>query len=162
MNPSSFTFWIDLNQLMQRWNTNIVENIFEAVRAGLPAYEEPNDVDLIGMIEIDPHEISDRYFRPYECRLKPLNPGSIRFKAQEIIAFDPSNNEHGREVITWDIRSQVDLSEMCNVTTKTIRNWITKDLRHDGTKKHFSRTLTAEWLEKTGKSNELKSLNNSK
>lgn len=159
--------WISLPDLMQRWEPGPIENVFEAIRAGLPVFERkapPNpskpvwagggkESQVVQLITDEERQ------RPEKGQVYPHN---VLFLVADVEAFELARRGAGQEVTVWDIRSQEDLAQMCGSTTRTIRNWIETGLPQDGTRKHFSRALTVKWLEKNGKHKQLESFNNSK
>jgi hypothetical protein len=79
-----FLKWITLDQLLNRWETTVVENIFEAARGGLQIYEETEEVFLTGMVELAVSEAAERYY----FWLKNCNtPEYIRPLPQDCICF---------------------------------------------------------------------------
>lgn len=137
--PTDFPFWIDLNGLMQRWNTNLIVNITEAVKAGLPVYYEPQDVELTGMDRLSADE--------WYSRTSEIDPGRIRFSLQELLQFEKSHFDPW-EPAAWVEKPlrQVDIAARAGVTAKQVRNW---QKREDFPDPCTPSELDA-WLKETG------------
>lgn len=137
--PSDFPFWIDMDGLMQRWQTNLTINVMEAVKAGLPIYYEPHDLELTGMDRLS----ADEWCR----RTSEIDPGRIRFSFQELLQFEKSHFDP-REPAAWVEKPlrQVDIAARAGVTTRQAREWQKRD--------DFPNPCTASeldaWLKETG------------
>ncbi|MGD9662811.1 MAG: hypothetical protein AB7U63_16240 [Porticoccaceae bacterium] len=147
MSATSFPFWIDLDGLLRRWNTNLDINVFEAIRAGLQVYEEPRDVDLIGMINLSPDEVADRFYRGGQPGVKPLDHARIRFNLQELLEFERSHYDPWQSA-AWAEKplNQKEIAKRAGVTDRQVRTW---QKRQDFPKKHTVSEIDA-WLDKTG------------
>lgn len=96
---NTFTFWITLEQLMQRWQTHEVETVFEAIRAGLPVHEKARDFGISGgMEQLSPGEAAERYYFGGEYGVEPL--GGIRFKLQELTEFEQTHHNPWQPITT--------------------------------------------------------------
>lgn len=124
---NNFTFWITLEQLMQRWQTAEVETVFEAIRAGLPVYEKERDFFLTGMNELSPEEASERYYLGGEYGCKPL--GLMLFKLQEVIEFEQAHAAKGRvggviELNNYPLKGHSEAAVYLGVSKKSISNYV--------------------------------------
>lgn len=157
--------WLSLPELMERWQTSLTENVFDAIRAGLPVYEYIEVGGTPDASELWPNDFMDRFQAgpPWETGIQPLNLNDVRFLAADVETFELAHNGAGQTGIVYDT-PQNELAEMCSVEPRTVSNWTKKGLLCEkrGREKLYSLPLTTEWLKKNGKRKELESLNNSK
>ncbi len=80
-------------ELMRRWGTEQERSILHAIENGLPVYEETPDVGLIGLEELAPADVVERYNFNGKDICKPINFLRLIFKIEDVERFETENDE---------------------------------------------------------------------
>lgn len=80
--PPPWIVWFTFNDLLQRWGTPLVANVFEAVKGGLAIYEE--SVDL----QFNKLEYCEAIARYSNYGAENPTHDQFRFRVEDIVAFE--------------------------------------------------------------------------